>query len=40
VYAVVRLVDELRYRACVAIAAKHPRIIWAMLAKGEPLQLA
>ena len=28
------------HRACVAIAAKHARIIWAMLAKNEPLQLA
>jgi len=27
------------HRACVAIAAKHARIIWAMLAKNEPLQL-
>jgi transposase len=26
------------HRACVAIAAKHARIIWAMLAKNEPLQ--
>ena len=28
------------HRACVAIAAKHARIIWAMLAKNEALQLA
>lgn len=28
------------HRACVAIAAKHARIIWAMLAKNEPLKLA
>jgi transposase len=28
------------HRACVAIAAKHARIIWAMLAKGESLRLA
>jgi transposase len=28
------------HRACVAIAAKHARIIWAMLAKNKPLQLA
>jgi transposase len=28
------------HRACVAIAAKHARIIWAMLAKNEPLRLA
>lgn len=28
------------HRACVAIAAKHARIIWAMLSKNEPLQLA
>jgi transposase len=28
------------HRACVAIAAKHARIIWAMLAKNQPLQLA
>ena len=28
------------HRACVAIAAKHARIIWAMLTKGQPLQLA
>jgi transposase len=27
------------HRACVAIAAKHARIIWAMLAKNEPLRL-
>jgi transposase len=27
------------HRACVAIAAKNARIIWAMLAKNEPLQL-
>jgi transposase len=27
-------------RACVAIAAKHARIVWAMLAKSEALQLA
>jgi transposase len=28
------------HRACVAIAAKHARIIWAMLAKNEPLRIA
>jgi transposase len=28
------------HRACVAIAAKHARIIWAMLAKNESLKLA
>ena len=28
------------HRACVAIAAKHARIIWALLAKNEPLRLA
>jgi transposase len=28
------------HRACVAIAAKHARIIWAMLAKNMALQLA
>jgi transposase len=28
------------HRACVAIAAKHARIVWAMLAKNEPLRLA
>jgi len=28
------------HRACVAIAAKHARIIWALLAKNEALQLA
>ena len=28
------------HRACVAIAAKHARIIWAMLAKNESLRLA
>lgn len=28
------------HRACVAIAAKHARIIWAMFAKNEPLRLA
>jgi transposase len=28
------------HRACVAIAAKHARIIWALLAKNEPLLLA
>jgi transposase len=28
------------HRACVAIAAKHARIIWAMLAKNEPLRLS
>ena len=28
------------HRACVAIAAKHARIIWAMLGKNQPLQLA
>lgn len=28
------------HRACVAIAAKHARIIWALLAKGETLALA
>lgn len=28
------------HRACVAIAAKHARIIWALLAKNEPLQLS
>lgn len=28
------------HRACVAIAAKHARIIWAMLGKSKPLQLA
>jgi transposase len=28
------------HRACVAIAAKHARIVWAMLAKREPLALA
>jgi len=28
------------HRACVAIAAKHARILWALLAKDEPLQLA
>lgn len=27
------------HRACVAIAAKHARIVWAMLAKNEPLKL-
>jgi transposase len=28
------------HRACVAIAAKHARIIWAILAKNQALQLA
>ena len=28
------------HRACVAIAAKHARILWAMLSKGVTLQLA
>jgi transposase len=28
------------HRACVAIAAKHARIIWALLAKGQSLNLA
>jgi transposase len=28
------------HRACVAIAAKHARIIWAMLAKNESLKIA
>lgn len=28
------------HRACVAIAAKHARIVWAMLAKNVPLHLA
>jgi transposase len=28
------------HRACVAIAAKHARIIWALLTKEQPLQLA
>jgi transposase len=28
------------HRACVAIAAKHARIIWALLARGETLALA
>jgi len=28
------------HRACVAIAAKHARIVWAMLARNEPLRLA
>lgn len=28
------------HRACVAIAAKHARIVWAMLANNQPLQLA
>lgn len=28
------------HRACVAIAAKHARIIWAMLARGTDLKLA
>jgi transposase len=28
------------HRACVAVAAKHARIIWAMLAKDESLRLA
>jgi transposase len=28
------------HRACVAIAAKHARIVWAMLAKNETLRLA
>ena len=28
------------HRACVAIAAKHARIIWALLARNEPLRLA
>jgi transposase len=28
------------HRACVAIAAKHARIIWALLSKNQPLQLA
>jgi transposase len=28
------------HRACVAIAAKHARIIWALLAKEQPLKLA
>ena len=28
------------HRAGAAIAAKHARIIWAMLTKGQPLQLA
>lgn len=27
------------HRACVAIAAKHARILWALLARGEPLRL-
>jgi transposase len=27
------------HRACVAIAAKHARIIWALLAKNQPLRL-
>jgi transposase len=27
------------HRACVAIAAKHARIIWALLTKDQPLQL-
>ena len=28
------------HRACVAIAAKHARIVWALLAKNQPLTLA
>jgi transposase len=28
------------HRACIAVAAKHARIIWAMLAKNEVLQLS
>ena len=28
------------HRACVAIAAKNARIVWALLARGEPLALA
>jgi transposase len=28
------------HRACVAIAAKNARIIWALLARNEPLRLA
>jgi transposase len=28
------------HRACVAIAAKHARIIWALLAREQPLRLA
>ena len=28
------------HRACVAIAAKHARIVWAMLAKNQTLQLS
>jgi transposase len=28
------------HRACVAIAAKNARIIWALLARGEPLRVA
>lgn len=28
------------HRACVAIAAKHARIVWALLAKNETLKLA
>lgn len=28
------------HRACVAIAAKNARIVWALLAKDEPLRLA
>ena len=28
------------HRACVALAAKHARIVSAMLAKNEPLRLA
>ncbi len=28
------------HRACVAVAAKHARIIWALLAKQQPLRLA
>jgi transposase len=40
-----RWADSLRarrgyHRACVAIAAKNARIIWALLARNEPLRLA
>jgi transposase len=28
------------HRACVAVAAKNARIIWALLARNEPLRLA